>query len=107
MKAILISTTTDSQEGARKIASELLEARLAACIQIVPGVESHYWWQGKKESTAEWLCLIKTTAKLYGAVETAIKRIHSYDEPEIVALPFVDGSAGYLGWIEKETGPLK
>jgi periplasmic divalent cation tolerance protein len=103
MKAILVTTTTDSKKEAVRISGKLLDARLAACVQIVSGVESRYWWQGKKETSAEWLCLIKTTEKLYPAVESTIKQIHSYEEPEITALAFVRGNAGYLGWLEKET----
>lgn len=103
MSAIVITTTTDTEQEARRIADTLLQKRLAACVQIIPSVESRYWWRGKLEATPEWLCLVKTTESKYPAIELAIRAGHSYDEPEIIALPVAKGSKGYLDWIKKET----
>jgi periplasmic divalent cation tolerance protein len=105
MKALLVTTTTDTKDEAAQIASQLLDAHLVACVQIVPGVESHYWWKGEKDVASEWLCLIKTTEDNYEAVEAKIKKVHTYDEPEIIAVPLVLGSASYLDWFENETKP--
>ncbi|WP_297166588.1 divalent-cation tolerance protein CutA [Thermogemmatispora sp.] len=98
-----VRTTIDSEEGARKIAQQLVEQRLAACVQISGPIQSVYWWQGTLEQAQEWLCSAKTRADLYSAVEQAIRTAHTYEEPEIIALPLVAGSAGYLRWLETET----
>ena len=98
-KRIVLSTAGSEQE-ARRIAQHLLVNRLAACVNIVPGVESIYLWQGKIESGREWLILIKTTADLCSSVQEAIATLHSYEVPECVVLTVEDGSADYLGWIE-------
>ena len=100
---IQITTTIDSQEGAQKIAQALVERRLAACVQVSGPVSSTYWWQGKLEVAQEWICAIKTRAELYGRAEKAIRELHAYDEPEIIAVPIVRGSQGYLDWIVTET----
>ncbi|MDX6625993.1 MAG: periplasmic divalent cation tolerance protein [Solirubrobacterales bacterium] len=94
-------TTVGSEEEARVISRALVEARLAACVQIVGPIRSRYRWQGKMEEATEWQCLIKTTRGAYMAAETVIKGLHSYDEPEIIAMPIVAGSEGYLAWIEE------
>jgi len=72
-------------------------------VQIGGPIESHYWWQGKLESSQEWQCVAKTRADLYDKIEAAIKQLHPYDEPEIIATPITAGSAGYLSWIDSET----
>ncbi|HWP32997.1 MAG TPA: divalent-cation tolerance protein CutA [Solirubrobacterales bacterium] len=100
-----VSTTTASEEEARRIASALLERRLAACVQVVGPIESRYWWEGKIEDASEWLCLIKTAASRYGEVEATIAELHSYDEPEVVATPIVAGREGYLEWVRGSTRP--
>ncbi|WP_376794048.1 divalent-cation tolerance protein CutA [Thermogemmatispora sp.] len=100
-----VRTTIDSEEGAREIARQLVEQRLAACVQISGPIQSVYWWQGQIEQAQEWLCSAKTRADLYGAVEQAIRAVHSYEEPEIVAVPLVAGSEGYLRWLAAETTP--
>ncbi|HEY3492312.1 MAG TPA: divalent-cation tolerance protein CutA [Solirubrobacterales bacterium] len=96
-----VLTTTGSEEEAGRIASLLLDRRLAACVQVVGPIVSRYRWQGAIEEDREWQCLAKTTRAAYEAVEKAIRETHSYDEPEIVATPIVAGSAGYLAWIEE------
>lgn len=95
----IVLTTTGSEEEARKIAQTLVDRQLAACVNIVPQVESVYRWQGKVESAREWLLLIKTTAEKFAAVRDAIRELHSYDLPECIAIAIDDGSAGYLQWI--------
>ena len=97
-KRIVLSTTGSADE-AHKIARHLVEHRLAACVNIVPAVESIYRWQGKLESSEEWLLLIKTSAGRFAEVRDAIRRLHSYDLPECVAVSVEDGSADYLEWI--------
>mgnify|MGYP000963584862 CR=1 FL=1 len=99
---IQISTTTDRIDIAETIAQRLLENRLAACVQIIGPIKSIYWWQGNIEVSQEWLCLIKSTKGLYRDIEDAIKAIHPYKVPEIIALPIVYGSSDYKSWIEKE-----
>jgi periplasmic divalent cation tolerance protein len=100
---IQISTTTETKEEAQKIARYLVEQKLAACVQINGTIESTYRWKGKVETAAEWLCLIKTRDSLFKKVETAIKKLHSYETPEIIAVPIIKGSKEYLNWLNKET----
>ncbi|MCA9247737.1 MAG: divalent-cation tolerance protein CutA [Planctomycetales bacterium] len=104
MAALVVLTTTDKREDAQRIARELIERRLAACVQIVGPVESVYRWQGAVETTQEWQCLAKTTDDQYAALEAAIVALHSYDTPEIIALPIEQASATYLAWLAGEVG---
>ncbi len=97
--ARIVLTTTGSQEEARKIARELVERRLAACVNIVPQIESIYRWEGKVETSTEWLLLIKTQAGSFERVRDAVKELHSYDLPECVMLELAAGSEEYLNWI--------
>lgn len=96
-----VLTTIDSEEAAERISAALVERRLAACVQVAGPVSSTYRWQGEVERAREWTCVAKTTAERYAEVEAAIRELHSYDEPEIVATPIVAGSAGYLAWISE------
>ena len=98
-----IVTTTASAEEARRIATALVERRLAACVQIVGPIESVYRWQGKIEMASEWQCQIKTRQSRYSAVEAAIRELHSYDVPEILAIPISDASSAYRQWLIDET----
>lgn len=100
-ECVQVLTTAGSEEEAGRIASLLVERRLAACVQVVGPIVSRYRWQGAIEAEQEWQCLAKTTRPAYEAVEAAIREVHSYDEPEIIATPIAAGSAGYLAWIEK------
>lgn len=97
--ARIVLTTTGSQEEARKIARALVERRLAACVNIVPQIESIYRWEGKVETSTECLLLIKTQADLFERVCDAVKKLHSYDLPECVMLELAAGSKEYLNWI--------
>jgi periplasmic divalent cation tolerance protein len=99
----MVLTTTGSHDEAATIAASLVEARLVACVQVVPGVESVYWWEGRVARDAEWLLLCKTTAERYGDVEAAILELHSYTTPEVVAIPIERGSAAYLDWLRQST----
>jgi periplasmic divalent cation tolerance protein len=97
--ARIVLTTTGSQEEGRKIAHALVDRRLAACVNIVPQIESVYRWQGKVETAKEWLLLIKTEVGLFERIRDAVKELHSYDLPECVMLEVAAGSQEYLSWI--------
>jgi periplasmic divalent cation tolerance protein len=96
---IQVTTTTEKREDAERIAHALVEARLAACVQIVGPITSIYRWKGKIETAGEWLCLIKSRKEKYGAVEQTIRSLHPYETPEIIAVPLTAGSRDYLGWL--------
>jgi periplasmic divalent cation tolerance protein len=98
---IQVLTTVGSEEEAERISSALVERRLAACVQVVGPIVSRYRWQGKIEVDQEWQCLAKTEAERYAEVEAAIRELHSYEQPEIIATPIVAGSSGYLDWISE------
>ena len=95
----IVLTTAGSEEEAHKIARHLVENRLAACVNIVAQVESIYRWQGKVDSSREWLLLVKTTQERFPAVRDAIRELHSYELPECVVLNIEDGSSDYLQWL--------
>lgn len=99
---VQVTTTTPSREDAARIVEVLIDRRLAACVQIIDTIESTYWWEGKVEKVTEWLCLAKTEKRLYAEVEAAIKEVHPYDVPEIVAFEVVAGSQDYLAWLSGE-----
>ena len=96
----IVFTTAGSEEEARKIAHHLVEQHLAACVNIIPSIESIYRWQGKVESNQEWLLLIKTSAQKFPAVRNAIKQMHSYDLPECIGINIENGSVEYLEWLD-------
>ena len=96
---VQVLTTVSSEEEAAKIGSALLERRLVACVQTIGPITSRYRWQDKLEEEREWQLLAKTEAGLYEEVEEAIRALHSYEEPEILAIPVLSGSKGYLDWI--------
>jgi periplasmic divalent cation tolerance protein len=96
---IQVMTATDKRADAERIARALVEARLAGCVQIVGPMTSVYRWKGKIETAGEWLCLVKSREDLYGAVEGAIRSLHPYETPEIIALPIVMGSRDYFDWL--------
>ncbi len=83
-----------------------MERRLAACVSILPQVRSVYRWQGKVEDSPEILLLIKSRRALFPALEEAVRALHSYEVPELIALPVVEGLAPYLNWIDQETEAL-
>jgi|TARA_B100000745_G_scaffold5089_1_gene4195 periplasmic divalent cation tolerance protein len=100
--AVVLVTTPD-MDLARRLAKAALEAKLAACANIVPAVESHYWWKGKLESSDEVLLIFKTRQQLLPKLERAVREIHPYDTPEFVALPLTTGSRKYLAWLTDNT----
>ncbi len=95
----VVLSTSGSEEEARKIARYLVENQLAACVNIIPHMESIYRWQSKVQSNREWLLLIKTTGANFSAVKDAIRELHSYDLPECAAIAIEEGSSEYLDWI--------
>ena len=101
-KHIVMMTTVSSETDADKLASTLVTAKAAACVQIMP-IRSCYFWDGKVNNDAEYLLLIKTRAALYDRAAELIKQNHSYEVPEIISLPVTAGSAPYLGWIDAVT----
>lgn len=103
--ARLVLTTAGSHDEAQKIARELVDRRLAACVNVIPQIESIYRWQGKVESTTEWLLIIKTQARAFEKLRDAIKELHSYDVPECIMLEVADGSVPYLRWILENSQP--
>ena len=101
---VVVFVTASSEAEAEKIASLLLEQRKAACVNVIPRVNSRFWWQGKLDSAQESLVIIKTRAALVPEITDMVKKAHSYTVPEIVALPIVAGSEDYLDWVDRETG---
>jgi periplasmic divalent cation tolerance protein len=94
-----IVTTASSQDEANRLSRTLIERRLAGCVQVVGPIESTYRWEGNIETATEWQCWIKARRQDYGAVEQAIHELHSYEVPEILALPVIAGSQRYLHWL--------
>ncbi|MEM8865429.1 MAG: divalent-cation tolerance protein CutA [Planctomycetota bacterium] len=99
-----VSTTTGNREVATRIATELVDRKLAACVQISGPIESAYRWQGKVERAEEWLCTAKTTEGHFAAIEQLVADLHPYDVPELIATPIVGGSEAYLAWLAGELG---
>ena len=99
---IQVMVTVEERAQAEDIAETLLAEKLAACIQVVGPISSYFRWQGKREKSTEYLCLIKSRRYLYEKIEAAIKRVHPYEVPEILAVPVVAGSAAYLDWLAHE-----
>ncbi|MFD4990156.1 divalent-cation tolerance protein CutA [Streptomyces sp. NPDC058374] len=103
--AIVVVTTVDTPDRAETLAAKAVEARLAACVQIVGPVTSVYRWQGAVENAREWQLHLKTAEWRYPALEEWLLTHHDYDTPEILATPVTGGSAAYLRWIAEETAP--
>ena len=106
-EAIQVVTTVGSREEAQRIAESLVSARLAACVQLIGPIASTYRWQGKLETSQEWLCTIKALRANYTALEAAIRAMHSYQVPEILAFDVVEGSRDYLAWLAAEASPTQ
>ena len=102
MKIIILVTTKDKAE-AEKISKILLTKKLIACANLIEGVDSHFWWQGKIDRAGETLLILKTTQSKFTDIEKEVKVYHSYEMPEIIALPIVDGNTEYLNWISDST----
>jgi periplasmic divalent cation tolerance protein len=102
---IAVLTNLPDSESAFNLARALVQLRLAACANVLPGVTSFYRWEGREEEAAEHPVLVKTTAERYAEVEAAIRERHPYDLPEIVAWPVTAGLPAYLAWVEQECRP--
>jgi len=101
---IVVFSACDSEEQAAQIARELVEQKLAACVNILPGARSVYRWKGQIEDTAEWMLIIKSRRDLMDKLRAVIGKIHTYEVPELLAVPVVDGSESYLAWLDRELG---
>jgi periplasmic divalent cation tolerance protein len=104
MSEILVLSTTDTPELAKKIASALVENREAACVNVIPGIRSTYRWEGVICEESECLLLIKSRVEKFEAIQARIKSLHSYAVPEIIALPISTGNAAYLRWLAASCG---
>jgi periplasmic divalent cation tolerance protein len=102
-ESVLILVTCSSSEEAETIGNLLVAKRLAACVNVIPEIRSIFFWEGKISKEKEVLLIAKTRRELFDSVEKEVKRVHSYDLPEIIALPVVTGSKEYLEWIVRET----
>jgi periplasmic divalent cation tolerance protein len=100
---IVVFTTCGSEEEARKLASALIEKHLAACVNITAPVTSIYRWKGAIEEQKEWMLIIKTRREKFESLRILLEAAHSYELPEVLALPVVEGSPNYLAWLEAET----
>ena len=100
---LMAMTTTDAREDAQRLARELVERRLAACVQVLGPISSTYRWQGAIETVEEWLCLIKTTGARFDALAAHIETNHGYETPELTSVPIDNGSPGYLAWVSSAT----
>jgi periplasmic divalent cation tolerance protein len=100
---IVIFITTGTDGEARRVAEVLLEQRKAACVTIVPTVKSLFWWEDRVDSDQESLLIVKSKASLLDEIVSLVKGVHSYDVPEVIALPIIGGNPDYLNWIGKET----
>ena len=101
---VVILVTASNEEEAHSIADRLVAQRKAACVNIVPRVHSLFWWQGEIDSADEALLIIKSKSSLLDEIVTTVKELHSYDIPEVIALPISGGNRDYLEWIETELG---
>jgi len=103
-EVIQVQTTLERREDAERIGRALVEARLAACAQLIGPIHSTYRWQGMIHDAEEWLLLLKTRRGDFARLEAELQRLHPYEVPEVIALPVVAGSAGYLDWVLAQTG---
>ena len=105
-KIVVLITAKNAREGAR-IARHLLDKRLIACANLVPQVRSLYRWQGKLADEKECWMILKSTRELFPEIQAEVEKLHSYDVPEVIALPIIEGSAKYLNWIAGSVGSSK
>lgn len=97
---ILVLTTCAAEADAERLARALLDARLAACVNVVPGVRSFYHWKGDIESAAEFMLIVKTSRDLFPALCVEVEKLHPYEVPELLALPVLAGAENYLSWLQ-------
>ena len=105
MNEIIILCTVDSEELGEKIAADLVESRQVACVNIIPGIRSIYRWEGKLCRDAEYLLVIKSVAGKFDDVRERIRQLHTYQLPEVIAVPIADGDAEYLQWLRDAVEP--
>ena len=103
MTEYVVVFVTAPAEEAPQLAKTLVEESLVACVNIVPGLRSIYWWQGKVEDEPEVLCIMKTRSNLFESLRDRVRELHSYEVEEIIALPIVEGNPPYLDWIRENT----
>ncbi len=103
MNPIVVLSTVDSAELGHKVATGLVEAGLAACVNIVPDVRSVYRWEGRVCDEGELLLVVKTRGELFDSVRALIRKLHTYRVPEIIAIPICGGDADYLSWLGDQT----
>jgi periplasmic divalent cation tolerance protein len=105
---IVVLTTCDSEKRAEQLARHLVDQRVAACVNILPKARSIYRWKEKVEDATEWVLLIKSRRDLFAALRTEIQKLHTYEVPEVIALPVVEGNEAYLGWFDGQlTAPAE
>ncbi len=102
---IVVLSTCGSEEEAVRIAKQLVDQHIAACVNLLPRVRSFCRWRGKVEDSVEWMLVVKTSRQRFAALRTVLEAAHSYELPEVLALPIVDGSPNYLAWLEAELNP--
>ena len=103
MTDYIVVYVTAPEDEAVNLAKTLVEERLVACVNIVPGLRSIYWWQGKVEDGPEVLCIMKTRGNLFESLRDRVRELHSYEVEEIIALPILAGNLPYLDWIKENT----
>ena len=103
---IVVLSTCESEEEASRLARRLVELRLAACVSVIPGARSVYHWKGKVEEHAEFVLIVKSRRDLFASLRAELRKVHSYETPEVIALPVVDGDEGYLSWLDRELSAL-
>ena len=99
---IVVFSTCGSEDEAVKVGRALVEARVAACVNIVPKIRSIYRWKGEVQDDSEWLLVIKSSRSLFDRLKAELRKVHSYEVPELLAIPVVDGSPEYLDWLNRE-----
>jgi periplasmic divalent cation tolerance protein len=104
---IVVFSTCGSADEAEQLARRLVEKHLAACVNIISPVRSFYRWKGAVEDSTEWLLMIKSSRHLFAAVRAVLEAAHSYEVPEVIAVPVVEGSPNYLSWLEQELLPVE
>ncbi|KAK8947108.1 hypothetical protein KSP39_PZI006397 [Platanthera zijinensis] len=101
--SIVVYVTVPNREAGKKLAESIINEKLAACVNIVPGIQSVYWWEGKVQSDSEELLIIKTRESLLNPLTEHVKANHEYEVPEVIALPINGGNDEYLEWIKNST----
>ena len=107
MTDYIVVYVTAPEDEAVDLAKTLVEERLVACVNLVPGLRSIYWWQGKVEDEPEVLCIMKTRSNLFESLKDRVRELHSYEVEEIIALPILAGNLPYLNWIKENTKKLR